>query len=549
MREDEGSVLPPRIPFWDRPAPRRAILAGAAAAAAAGTAAVVVAAARQGGSGDDRAGTAAVPEAPGPGAGAKATATADLPAKQIGDPRRQAAHLLRRAGFGGTPAEIDEFAKLSRKEAADRLLNFRAIDNSGLDTRIQAAGPGDLTTMKPVEANRWWITRMAFTARPLEERMTFIWHGLLTTQVSKIGGQHFKLMLIQNALFRENALAKYDDLLKAVSKDPAMLFYLDTAESTKEHPNENYARELMELFSMGVGNYTETDVRESARAFTGWRVTMPERPAEPKANLTEEERRRLLDAAFAAWEPKFYVQQRLHDSSAKTFLGKTGAWDGDDIVEIIMTQPATGRYICTRLFMEFANYNPDPRTVDRLVKVWDSTGHQVRDVVREILISDEFYSEASYRGFVRGPIEFVAGAIRGLELDGATIQASGAGGGPNARQADSFRGMDQVLFEPPSVAGWPGGETWLSSSTFFARMNYLDSFLFPRGRPIKIPVLAAAGSPEQMVDIALDRLVDGNVTDAGREAIYAYARGVKNVDERAAGVAYLVLASPEYQLT
>ncbi len=546
MPEDERPVVPPHVPFWDRPATRRAILAGTATAAAAGTAAVIVGVARRGGGADDEASTGA--DAVAGTSRASATATPDLSAKQIADPRRRAAHLLRRAGFGGTPAEIDAFAKLGREDAADRLLNFQAIDNSGLEARIQSAGLADLSTMKPGDGNRWWITRMVYTARPLEERMTFIWHGLLTTQVSKIGGQRFKLMLIQNALFRENPLPKYDDLLKAVSKDPAMLFYLDTAESTKEHPNENYARELMELFSMGVGNYTETDVRESARAFTGWRVTMPERPAEPKANLTEEERRKLLDQAYAAWEPKFYVQQRFHDSGAKTFLGKTGTWDGDDIVDIIMSQPATGRYICTRLFMEFANYNPDARTTDRLVKVWDSSGHQVRDVVREVLISDEFYSEASYRGFVRGPIEFVAGAIRGLELDLATIQASGAGG-PNARQADSFRGMDQVLFEPPSVAGWPGGETWLSSSTFFARMNYLDSFLFPRGRPIKIPVLAAAASPEQMVDVALDRLVDSNVTDATRQAIYEYARGVKNVDERAAGVAYLVLASPEYQLT
>lgn len=544
--DEEGPAFPPRVPFWNRPATRRAVLAGAAATAAAGTAAVIVGVARQGGGGDDSA-PAEEDVVGGTGStGATATAAA-LAAKPIADPRRRAAHLLRRAGFGGTPAEVDAFAKLSREEAADRLLDFQSVDNAALDARIQAAGLDDLSRMKPADGNRWWITRMAYTARPLEERMTFIWHGLLTTQVSKIGGQRFKLMLIQNALFRENALPRYDDLLKAISKDPAMLFYLDTAESTKEHPNENYARELMELFSMGVGNYTETDVRESARAFTGWRVTMPERPAEPKANLTEEERRKLLDDLYAAWEPKFVVQQRLHDSGAKTFLGRTGNWGGDDIVDIIMTQAATGRFICTRLFMEFANYNPEPGTIDRLVRVWDSSGHQVRDVVREILVSDEFYSEASYRGFVRSPIEFVTGAIRGLELDLAQIPAGGAGA--NARQADSFKGMDQVLFEPPSVAGWPGGETWLSSSTFFARMNYLDSFLFRAGRPTKIPVLAAAATPEAMVDAALDRLVDGNVADANRQAIYDYARGVKNADERAAGVAYLVLASPEYQLT
>jgi uncharacterized protein (DUF1800 family) len=354
-------------------------------------------------------------------------------------------------------------------------------------------------------------------------------------------------MVKQNELFRANALPKYDTLIKNVSKDPAMLIYLDAIESTRESPNENYARELMELFTMGVGNYTEDDVRESARAFTGWRVTPQPRP-QLTPNPTQQQINQAQRQSIAEWKPEFFFQQRLHDFGSKTFLGRTGTWDGDDIINIIMEQKATGRYMVTRLFTEFANYNPEPSTTDSLAAVWESSGHQVKDVVRAILTSDEFYSERSYRGFVRSPIEFVIGAVRGLgiETDFRTFVAL-----PRGRQsaaAEAFRGMDQSLFEPHNVAGWPGGSTWLSSSTFFARVNFADQLLFPNGRPGAVPVLKGATTTEEMVTIALDRLVDGNVSQASREALVNFATSVAQPDERAATVAYLVLASPEYQL-
>jgi uncharacterized protein (DUF1800 family) len=311
-----------------------------------------------------------------------------------------------------------------------------------------------------------------------------------------------------------------------------MMVYLDTVTSTKEHPNENYARELMELFSMGVGNYSEEDVREAARAFTGWRFTQPPRTgAEPD---------------FTNFTPEFVLNARQHDAGAKKFLGRTGNFGGEDIVAIISEQPATGRYITRRLFTEFANYDPSDATIDRLVKTWEGSGHEVRAVVRAILTSDEFYSRRSYRGFVRSPIEFVVGAVRALEID--TDFAGLAGGqGRNARAA-GLRQMDQVLFEPPNVAGWPGGVTWLSSSTFYARVNFLDQFLFPRAGAIPLRALATATTAEETVDMALERLVDGDVAKESRASLYEFARSVAGPAERAAAVAYLVLASPEYQL-
>jgi len=517
----------------ERRTTRRALLAGTAAVAAAGTTAVVLGAALP--EGGDTAATpldaAPQPTRPDVGAGAATkgavAARTAPPVAPLSEAQRRAAHLLRRAGFGGTMAEIDEFAKLSREEAADRLLSFDKIDNSALESRLQAAGL-DITSasfgdLRPPDMIRWWLMRMAYTKRPLEERMTLTWHGWLTSQVSKIGPQRAKLMIRQNQLYRQMALPKFDELVKAVSKDPAMLIYLDTEKSAKEHPNENYARELMELFTMGVGNYTENDVRESARAFTGWRMTPPKRTGDKTADL-------------ANYDPQFVVAARDHDFGAKTFLGQTGTWGGDDIVDIIMRQPATGRFVTTRLFREFAHDSPEPATVDRLVKVWDSSGHNVREVVRAILVSDEFYSDQSYRALVRSPVDFLVGMVRALEMET-----------PFLGLERTARGMDQLLFEPPNVAGWPGGPAWLSSSTFFARVNTLDLAMFSRGRPA-LAALGAAKTPEEAVDAAATRLIDGNLPPESRAAIVTYAATLRNDQERASAVAYLVLASPEYQL-
>lgn len=522
MAEDQPPAL--RRSLLARKTTRRAVLGGAAAVAAAGTAAAVIGIeVSGGGSSNPPLSIASKDLVLGGSPTAAPTANLDV---VIDDAKRRAAHLLRRAGFGGTTAQIEEFSKLSREDAADRLLNYEAVDDSALEQQLAAANI-DLTQPRPADMMRWWLIRMAYTARPLQERMTLIWHGLLTSQVSKIGVQRAKLMIRQNELYRRMALAKYDDLVQAAAKDPAMMIYLDTIESSKEHPNENFARELMELFTLGVGNYTEDDVRESARAFTGWRVTPPKRGADGKPDI-------------ASWEPQFIKAPRQHDSGSKTFLGKTGNFDGEDVISIILQQPAAGRFICRRLFTEFANYEPSDATINALVSTWDSSGHDIRAIVRQILTSDEFYSERSYRAFVRSPVEFMAGAIRGLELR------------PDLRRAinpQTVQGMDQVLFEPPSVAGWPGGAAWLSSGTFFARVNFLDQLVYGRGRNAPaVPTLANASTPEELVDRAATALIDGQMEAASRQAIIDHVKSITNPAERAAAAAYLVLGSPEYQL-
>jgi uncharacterized protein (DUF1800 family) len=542
QEEGPGSLL-------QRRASRRALLVGSAGVAAAGTAGAVWAFAA---GGDEDKAAAPAPRTGGTGGPIPSPTKLPDSRKQVADPLKRAAHLLRRAGFGGSLAEIDAFAALSREEAADRLLNYEDASNAALEDRLTRAGfllrwvdeegkRGQL----PMDMQRWWISRMAYTARPLEERMTFIWHGLLTSQISKVGGPRAAWLVTQNELYRAHALGVYDDLIQAVSKDPAMLVYLDNVESTNRRPNENYARELCELFTMGEGNYTEDDVRESARAFTGWRLNEPPRPSPQElVGLTEQQKTDLRQKYLDKHVPAFRFDPRLHDDGQKTFLGETGNWNGDDIVRIIMKQPATGRYIATRLWKEFAYDDPEPAVIDRLAAVWDSSGHSIKPVVRAILVSDEFYSERAYFGKVRSPIEFVAGVLRALELESIPPNLN-----PGGRAASNYyAAMDQVLFEPPNVAGWPGGPNWLSSSTFFARLNFLDQHLFGRDRMAPIRSLAGATTPDALVDAVARRLVDGGLSAESRSAIAAHLAEIRDPAERAATAVYLVAGSPEFQV-
>jgi uncharacterized protein (DUF1800 family) len=535
----------PRVaaePRLSRRVGRRLVLTGATGVAAAAAASALAGPAR-----------AIEPEAPVIAERAREPelgGSADL----IADPRRRAAHLLRRAGFGGSAAEIETFASLSREAAADRLLDDDGVDNSVLDARLASFvldETEEATRGRVLEdMQRWWLSRMAYSAHPLEERMTLIWHGLLTSQVTRLDATRVHWLLRQNALFRQQALGVYDDLVQAVSKDPAMMAYLDTISSDRRHPNENYARELMELFTMGIGNYTEADVREAARAFTGWRVTPTPTPtAAQTAGLSAAEVERLRLRMAYGFDPDFRLDASQHDTGSKTFLGQTGAWDGEDIVRIIMAQPATGRFIATRLFRELAYEDPAAETVDRLVDVWNRSGHSVRAVVRAILVSDEFNSERAYRGKVRGPVEFVVGLFRGLELDGTFAFAATGGGRPARNGAQFYVAMGQLLFEPPGVAGWETGEAWLSSGRLIARANVADQVFFPHGQPLAIPVLAeVADSPAALLDAVLARLVDGQMGDDARASILAHLETIADPTERAATAAYLVACSPEYQL-
>jgi uncharacterized protein (DUF1800 family) len=478
------SPLPVSTPIWKRPVSRRAVLATGAAGAGAAALAILW---------------------KGPDLSQILDRVRDLTHPYSGalsNPRVRVAHLLRRAGFGATTAELDRYAAMTTTAATQSLLHYEQTPNTTLEAALPAVDLGGgrgAATVAAIEA--WWLQRMVQTTRPLEEKMTLFWHGLLTSGLDKAGPAQ---MLTQNHLFRKMALGNFDDLLKAVSKDPAMMIYLDTETNRKGKPNENYARELMELFTTGIGHYTEDDVRESARAFTGWTLR-----GASQLRLTTQ-------STFVA---------RLHDDSPKTFMGKTGNFTGDDIVEMLVPLRATAERLSSRLFSFFAYPNPEREIVSHLADTFQSKRYNVGAVVQEIFGLDAFYSGRAYRALVKSPAELVAQSLKATGADARAFTAA----------AGAMPPMGQVLFYPPNVAGWPGGTSWVNSSTLLSRINFTNAAA-NRMR---------ASLPGQTLDQLNDVLLDGNVSPTTRDGLQAFASAHAG-DQ--AGLLFMVLATPEYQL-
>jgi uncharacterized protein (DUF1800 family) len=452
-------------------------------------------------------------------------------------------HLLRRAGFGASPSELTDYQKLGLSGTIDRLINYETVDNSALEQRLNGLNL-DLTKLPDLQ--RWWMLRMIYSARPLEERMTYFWHGHLTSAISKVGRP--APMLVQNNLFRANALGRFPDLLKAVSKDPAMMVWLDTQTNRKGHANENYARELMELFALGIGNYTEQDVREGARAFTGW----------------------ALRGNFKMGEVTSFFNPRQHDDGTKTFLGHTGNFNGDDVVDIIVQQPASAHFIARKLFGFLAYPNPTDQVLAPLVDAYTKSGYSIKALVRAILTSDAFFAPQAYRVLVKSPVELIAGTARGLGVE------TNAVGLPGLATL-----MGQTLFNPPNVAGWPGGPAWLSSGTWLARLNFANrvvaaveapkpavaakpgvvSQLLHPNNPAQPTFSGAAldvkpdAAPGEFADAVVGLLLDGQINPDQRQVLVDYltppnggAASPAWHDERRRGAIYLAMAMPEFHL-
>ena len=415
--------------------------------------------------------------------------------------RVRIAHLLRRAGFGATKTELDHYAALGQAAATDALLNYSKISNATLESQLPSIDLSGGTRPTAGAIQSWWLQRMAETARPLEEKMTLFWHGLLTSGLDKAGPAQ---LFTQNQLYRRMVLGNFNDLLKAVSKDPAMMVYLDTETNRKGKPNENYARELMELFTTGIGHYTEDDVRESARSFTGW---------------TLQGGKQLRYAMASQFVPRF------HDAGVKTFMGKTGTFTGDDIVEMLVPLRATAVRLSTRLFSFFAYPNPEPEIVNHLADTFQKAHYNVGAVLREIFTMDAFYSEKAYRALVKTPAELVV----------QTLKATGTNARGYTAAAVAMAPMGQLLFYPPNVAGWPGGTSWINSSTLLTRINFASA-LIQRSRD---------SLTSQSLAQLSDTLVDANLSPATRDGLQGFAAA--QPDDQA-GLLFMLLATPEFQL-
>ena len=454
-----------------------------------------------------------------------------------------AAHLLRRMGFGGTPSQIENLRRMGPALAVETLMRFD--DNDGtqnnphdLELRFNEAleagkpAPQAATATVPI-AQAWWMHKLLSTTQPFKEKLTIFWHGHFAVGLNKVRSGF--MLRDQNELFRRMGLDKFEALTLAVAKDPAMLVYLDNDENTKGHPNENFARELMELFTLGVhGGYSERDVQESARAFTGWSFVKKRGDLESFKN------------------PQFVFDQKSHDAGSKTFLGQTGNFAGEDIIHAVSTHPSAASFITAKLWRFFVSEDLPAQTASQLSALFTRTNGDLREVLRTIFTSSDFYASDNRNNLIKSPLEYVIGALRSSQTTLTKNHEYGLSG--------VLASMEQIPFYPPNVKGWDGGMDWIADTTILNRLQFvgaLSSGKLPNGygkannasdkvAPVTSswPVAATLDATLELIGKTyLGAAPSGSLLDALR--VFAKNR---NTPEIARSLAYLVMVSPHYHL-
>jgi len=503
----------------------------------------------------------------------------------------EAAHLLNRAGFGGSPAEIKSFHALGRTKAVDSLLNpaepidaiappawsdpkeaakiFNEYREIAREAREKSKGlpPEQAAQIRRqatraaqrkrnemgLDAQSWWFRKILHTEAPLREKMTLFWHDHFATSFQKV--KQPGLLIHQNELFRKQAFGNFRELTKAIAVDPAMMLYLDSQGSKKGSPNENFAREVMELFTLGEGNYTEDDIREAARAFTGYSIN----------RLT----------ATSTFRPNQW------DEGKKKIFGQTGAFKSDDVIDLIFQQKAAASYVPTKLWEYFVSEDPPQAAIDALAASFKAADFNVAPLLREIFLSKEFYSERVIRNQIKPPVQFLVQMLKQLEITEP----------PAGFPLQGQRELGQQLFSPPNVAGWDWGKAWINTNTLLTRYNlagYLTkgaeasgsaelqggddmammeeggkkggmmrqgmrasrSWKGPNYKKIAPPELRE--NPADLVDSLIFRFFQGTLPDKARGSFVEYAtakQGVIFTDKEVAELAHLILSTPYYQLS
>lgn len=493
----------------------------------------------------------------------------------------EAAHLLNRAGFGGDPRAIRKFHLLGREKAVESLLapaetlakmpppawsspeQMAADQKDRLQLRReQRREASDLSPeaaakarreyqqslrrenrQRTLEAQGWWFRKMVKTQAPLREKMTLFWHDHFSTSVQKV--RLPALMVQQNQLFRKGALGSFRDLTEAVLLDPAMMIYLDTQGSRKGKPNENFAREVMELFTLGEGNYSEQDIREAARAFTGYQINR-------------------MDGTVRH-------NKKQWDATEKTVFGVTGPHDGKDVIGLIFGKKEVAPFLAGKLWGYFVNEEPAPGTLDSLAKVLRESNFETAPLLREIFLSKEFYSEAAMRTQIKCPVQYLVSLLHQLEVTDPP-----AGFAVAAQQQ-----LGQLLFMPPNVAGWDWGKAWINTNTLLTRYNLAGFITKGAGRSdkematngLRMVAMQNAGNrkprqwagpdyekvaprairenPKELVDSLIFRFFQGRVPDKARATFVEYAiakKGAIFTNTETAELCHLMLSTPYYQL-
>jgi uncharacterized protein (DUF1800 family) len=442
-------------------------------------------------------------------------------------------HLYRRAGFGETREQLEQLAERSYEDTVEGLLNpdpARDIQEDVLERYIHGEGP-------PIFIGGW-LYRMINSEAQLQEKMTLFWHHVFATGLVK--NEHVLAAKDQIKMFRRNGMGDMTTILNDVSRDPAMIFWLDNNENRNGEPNENYGRELLELFSMGVGNYTEQDIKDASRAFTGWTFEQPP-PLYP----------------HGYYPAKFVFRDDDHDNGEKTFLGVTGNLNGGDIIDIIVKSPASARFICRHLYNFFVADEPqvpswndvpplDPEGIALMEAKYMETGGNIRDVLR-VMFNSDFFKSARYKK-VKNPTEFIVGV---LKMTGS--QAEMAPG--MTKYAAAIEVMGQKLLDPPTVEGWHTGGEWIDGGNLTERVNFaVDEIgdgssvgvqsIIQRAKDSEAP-----GSAESLVNAMLAETGTVEVSDATRAALTEFANDGADEDDatRVIRLLRLAVATPEYQ--
>ncbi|MDB6038714.1 MAG: hypothetical protein JWM99_2555 [Verrucomicrobiales bacterium] len=473
-----------------------------------------------------------------------------------------AAHLLNRAGFGGTPREIQKLAALGLDGAVDSLVDYEKIPDTIRNPswakpdperlarfqKIKNAPEQDRQELRKqeqrlqrehlVELRQWWLVQMLETPRPLQEKLTLFWHGHFATSVQKVKDAY--LMWRQNDVFRRNASGSWLTLLTEVSKDPAMLIWLDQAQSRKEHPNENFAREVMELFALGEGHYTEKDITEAARALTGW--------------------------SYDRANQEFISRPRMHDTGTKTVLGKMGRFDGDEILKIIVEQPQSSRFVAEKLWTFFGGENPSDAWMDTLASDFCGNGGNFKPYLKTIFTSEEFYSESVVRRQIKSPVQWLISSSKLLERELPPPQIS----------ATALRLLGQELFAPPNVKGWDGGLSWITTNNLLNRYNFAAYLVLgenplahmaarrgnkgmrrtrqiPEGHaidPTKIVPLDERKDTSTVVNVLGKRFLQASLRGKQSQTLVEYIESQAPLDDLdILHATRLIMSTPEFQLT
>ena len=444
-----------------------------------------------------------------------------------------AAHLLNRAAFGGSPEEIQKLHSMGHAAAVRRLLNagededlFPAPEIEPMKIqryRNDFMTPEEIAERRKImnakareqthEARLWWIQRMASTSYPAREKCVLFWHGHWATSIQKVNDPFFVLQ--QNQTLRAHAFGPFAPFAKEISKDPAMIRYLDLNSSNVGQPNENFAREFMELFTLGEGHYSEEDIHDVARAFTGYRIN-------PKTG-------------------GFLFSPKNHDASAKKIFGKSGVFDGDATVDLIVSRPQCAEFLSAKIWNFYVGEKPSAPLNQVLASEYRASGLQTGDFLERIFLSREFYSTKYRRRQIKSPVQWLIQTCKNLERPM-----------PDPKMVhNSLDQLGQVLFAPPNVKGWDGGRAWISSSSLLLRYNLAGTLVRGGGdaAPDMEKILPAGTPPQRACDLLAWRLFQAPMNPALREKTLHLLEKNGNSQAARRDIVHLLMSTPEFQLT